>query len=104
MDFDGTLSTYDKWRGPDHVGSPVAKVIERVKELLKDGVKVKVFTARVADQEQAREATKAIQDFCRQHIGQALEVTNEKDPGMIGLIDDKLEMIRVKQNVGTEVT
>ena len=100
VDFDGTLSKYDEWEGPGVVGDKVAKIVDMVKELLKSGVTVKVFTARVADHSQEEEATEAIQDFCEKHIGRALDVTNEKDPSMIGLIDDKLITITVKPNTG----
>lgn len=101
VDFDGTLSKYDEWEGPGNVGDPIAGTIAIVKKMLRNGHKLKIFTARVADAAQRDEAVAAIEAFCQKHIGQKLPVTNEKDPGMVGLIDDKLQMIRVKQNAGT---
>ena len=100
IDFDGTLATYDDWKGPGHVGEPIQKSIEFVKGLLKDGKKVKIFTARVANPDEEDEAREAIRKFCKEHLGRAFPITNEKDPHMIGLLDDKLDMKRVKQNTG----
>jgi hypothetical protein len=100
IDFDGTLSTYDKWRGPGHVGEPIQRSIEFVKELLGKDIAVKIFTARVANPEDAEEAREAINEFCRTHFGRIFPITNEKDPMMIGLLDDKLDMRRVEQNTG----
>ena len=100
IDFDGTLATYDDWKGPGHVGDPIQKSIEFVKGLLKDGKKVKIFTARVANPEEEDEAREAIRKFCKEHFGRTFPITNEKDPHMIGLLDDKLDMKRVKQNTG----
>ena len=31
VDLDGTLAYYDKFRGKDHIGKPIPKMIERVK-------------------------------------------------------------------------
>jgi hypothetical protein len=100
IDFDGTLATYDKWRGPGHVGKPVEKSIEFVKGLLSSGKKIKIFTARVANPNEEDEAREAIRSFCKKHFGKTFPITNEKDPHMVGLLDDKLDMRRVKQNTG----
>jgi len=42
-----------------------------------------------------------IEEWCRQHIGQVLEVTNVKDFGMIELWDDRA--IQVESNTGIPV-
>ena len=34
VDLDGTLATYDEWRGIEHVGEPIAPMVERVKRWL----------------------------------------------------------------------
>ncbi len=99
VDFDGTLSKYDEWRGVDHTGDPIAEIVNKVKMLLNSGVKVKVFTARVSGDD-AESASKVIRKWCVKNIGVELPVTNEKDKSMIGLIDDKLELVGVEQNTG----
>lgn len=100
IDFDGTLAEYDKWRGPFHTGEPIKATVAWAKRQLKAGKKLKVFTARVANPDQAEVATKAIKKWCKTHLGKELEVTNEKDQFMIGLRDDKLKLQRVITNTG----
>ena len=48
FDLDGTLAIYDKWEGIDHIGAPIAPMVELAKRLHADGKKVKIVTARVA--------------------------------------------------------
>lgn len=97
VDLDGTLAKYDGWQGPDHIGEPIPLMVARVKKWLSDGIEVKIFTARMtqftdlttgkpADIEPVRNI---IEDWCKKHIGQRLEVTNVKDYGMIELWDDR---------------
>lgn len=51
FDLDGTLAVYDKWEGIDHIGAPVAPMVELIKKLHADGKTVKILTARVAPRE-----------------------------------------------------
>lgn len=104
VDLDGTLAHYDKWRGTDHIGAPVPLMVERVKRWLSDGVIVKIFTARMHGHGMSDfsggtvDALGPIQKWCEQHIGQALEVTNMKDFGMVELWDDRA--VQVIPNTG----
>ena len=47
VDLDGTLAEYGGWKGPDHIGPPVPKMLERVKSWIAEGRDVRIFTARV---------------------------------------------------------
>ena len=47
FDLDGTVAFYDHWRGADHIGAPIEKTIAKIKSLLDQGARVKIFTARV---------------------------------------------------------
>lgn len=105
VDLDGTLAKYDGYCGPLHIGDPVPEMVARVQQWLADGIKVKVFTARVyadpSDSERMTEvlqARKAIVDWCKRHIGVELEVTCTKDYGMWQLWDDRA--VRVVANTG----
>ena len=112
VDLDGTLAHYDEFRGADHIGEPIAPMINRVKQWLAEGRDVRIFTARVdggieADKqgepgaEQFRNPNTIrtiIQDWCELHIGQRVPVTNVKDYGMIELWDDRA--VRVVKNTG----
>jgi len=104
VDFDGTLAHYEGFEGPLQFGNPIPKMQERVKEWIASGREVKIFTARVSgtkgdrDVEQVREA---ISNWCLVHLGKKLEVTNEKDFGLIELWDDRA--VGVVKNTGERV-
>ena len=107
VDLDGTLAKYDKWLGPDHIGEPIMPMVVRVKHWLALGKTVKIFTARVSGHGRpiigggTEDAITPIQKWCIKHIGQAIEVTNVKDYGMIELWDDRA--IQVITNTGQAV-
>lgn len=96
-DLDGTLAVYDGWKGPDHIGEPVPKMVTRVKWWLEHGFEVRIFTARAED----LKACAAIQEWCKIHIGQVLPITNKKDYDMLELWDDKA--VQIVKNTGERV-
>jgi hypothetical protein len=98
VDLDGTLAKYTNWKPDGSIGDPIPLMVDRVKKWLSEGKTVKIFTARVAITSGKEEMVKKIQSWCKQHIGQVLEVTNVKDHGMIQLWDDKA--IGVEKNTG----
>lgn len=100
VDLDGTLAEYGGWLGPHHIGRPIPAMVARVKEWLREGKFVKIFTARVSygDPNNCRAE---IEKWCIEHIGQALPVTNEKDFGMIELWDDRC--VQVELNTGRRI-
>lgn len=123
VDLDGTIAEYDEWRGPEHIGAPIPKMIERVKRWLYYGDEVRIFTARVFPlmtvkpndnvdliectypnnghtprHTDAIQAVLAIQKWCKEHLGQVLTVTCVKDYGMLTLYDDRA--VQVEKNTG----
>lgn len=94
VDLDGTLARYTDWKGKYHVGAPIPKMVRRVKRWLSQGKKVKVLTARAAD----KASVPAVKRWLRQHGMEGVEVTNEKDPYMTRLWDDKA--VAVQTNTG----
>jgi hypothetical protein len=90
-DLDKTLFRHDKWEGVLHFGEPIVPMLDRLKQDLASGKRVKIFTARVsyADERINTVVRKAIQDLMFEHTGQVLEVTNIKDMGMRNLYDDR---------------
>lgn len=96
VDLDGTLAEYNGWKGELHIGAPIKPMVERVKAWRAQGIKVKIFTARAADNEP--EVIRAIEKWCETHIGETLEVTNVKDYQMIQLYDDRA--VQVVPNSG----
>lgn len=105
VDLDKTLAHYDTWRGADHVGAPIAPMVERVKRWLAEGREVYILTARVASTHDEREvwaARVAIGRWCREHIGRVLPVTAEKDGHMLELWDDRA--VAVEANTGRQLS
>ena len=115
VDFDRTLATYESGLWPD-IGQPIPEMVERVKEWIAQGKKVKIFTARVDDLLRDREygtdypsndyvvdvaQRMSIELFCLEHIGVILTATNRKDFDCEEIWDDKA--VQVVPNVGARV-
>lgn len=101
VDLDGTLAQYSNWSAI--VGEPVAAMVARVKRWLREGKEVRVFTARGSIEGEGAEGRYQqlchIYDWINDNIGETLEVTHEKDPGMIRLYDDRV--VQINANEGT---
>jgi hypothetical protein len=111
VDFDGTLSYYEKGMFPE-LGEPIPAMLERVKKWVEEGQTVKIFTARVDDRLiddvyapydntpyfESQKQRLAIKNWCIKHIGVPLEVTNCKDQHMYLLFDDRA--VAVSENEG----
>lgn len=97
-DLDGTLATYDHYRGDEHIGEPIEKMVARVKRWLADGKQVKLLTARASHGDKAKRAVKV---WCRKHIGKVLPITDRKDCKMTELWDDRAH--RVERNTGEKL-
>lgn len=99
VDLDGTLAHYTKWEGDTVIGDPIPKMLSRVKRWRKEGKEVRIFTARASSEaKNVKVRIKAVQDWCREHIGEVLPVTCEKDLNMIALWDDRC--VQVISNTG----
>jgi hypothetical protein len=98
--FDGTLAKYGASSGISTIGAPVPLMVERVKQWLASGLEVRIFTARVSDPDRRTRAKVIadIEDWCLQHLGQKLPVTNVKDYSMTRLYDDRA--VQVEVNTG----
>src|SRR5258707_7965071 len=105
VDFDGTLVTYERWKGPETFGEPIYRMVERVNHWLAEGKDVRIFTARVSasanDAQGQRDSAKAliaIQDWCEAAFGRILPVVCAKDYAMVELWDDRA--VQVETNTG----
>jgi polyhydroxyalkanoate synthesis regulator phasin len=101
FDLDGTLARYEGWRGINHIGEPIDIMVQRLKYEQSLGLRVKIFTARVANEDNREEAIKVIEEWCMKHLGEVLEITCIKDMGMLHLYDDR--SIQVISNTGIMV-
>ena len=112
VDLDGTLAVYGGRVGPESIGAPIKPMVDRVKRWLVEGKDVRIFTARIWNGEVGDNPNEEpwkdvgavrgyIENWCREHIGQALPITNVKDYGMIELWDDRA--VQVEMNTGIPV-
>jgi hypothetical protein len=107
VDLDGTLAHYDGFKGAAIIGEPIAPMVERVKRWLEQGKTVKIFTARMHGHGMpligggVEDVRTPIENWCREHIGRVLEITNVKDFGMVELWDDRA--VQVESNTGIPV-
>jgi phosphoglycolate phosphatase-like HAD superfamily hydrolase len=91
VDLDGTLAEYHGWKGAYHIGEPIPKMVARIKKWLKEGKKVKIFTARAFARDSKQ--NEVIEKWCLEHIGEVLEITCVKDYSMIELWDDRAKQV-----------
>ena len=105
VDLDGTLAHKVSGRylpGGDRyaIGEPIPAMLERVIAWLNSGREVRIFTARMVDNDPLTE--KAIRAWTLRHVGCELIPTAIKDPWMDELWDDRA--ITVEQNTGRILT
>lgn len=104
VDLDGTLAEYHGFVSDIHIGEPIEKMVDRVKGWIAEGKDVKIVTARVSpntlfhNNSDSGPIIKAIQNWCKQHLGRVLPITHEKDFLMKELWDDRA--IQVVKNTG----
>lgn len=93
VDFDGTLAHYPS-ENENEIGSPIPRMVRRVKEWREEGWEVRIVTARACD----ADLTLEVEQWCLLHLGEILPVTDRKDFEMIALYDDRA--YRVIANTG----
>lgn len=115
VDLDGTLAHYDGWKGVEHIGEPVPKMLARVRRWLREGREVRIFTARVTDDGTHGSSPVAARAYIEAWLHEhdlhrntseaeavhklPLMVTNIKDFAMDEVWDDRC--VRVEANTGT---
>lgn len=107
VDLDGTLAEYDGWQGVEHIGKPIPKMLERVKQWLNERRDVRIFTARAyrmlypqgtPEKAEADIVIKHIHAWLWENDLPPLPVTCFKDFGMVELWDDRC--VQVIPNTG----
>lgn len=96
FDLDGTLAVYKNGQPPVVVGPPIAPTVALARKYLESGMTVKIFTARATDPNP--KVKPAIEAWCKQHLGQVVEITASKDYAMLAFYDDRA--IAVEPNTG----
>jgi hypothetical protein len=107
VDLDATLAHYTEWTEADLIGEPIPAMVDRVKNMLALGYRVKIVTARASSNGtvgrdlDAAKFRVAATDWLINTIGIALPVTSAKDYAMIELWDDRV--VQVTPNTGVPV-
>jgi hypothetical protein len=102
FDLDGTLAEHDGWKGYEHIGAPVAKMVERWKAYRAKGATCVIFTARASAEEADRPvAIKTIEDWAQEHLGEVPPITHEKTMHIVRMYDDRAR--QVLENTGEVV-
>ena len=94
VDLDGTLAVSEAKSTIASIGRPVPPMLDWVKQMVADGMRVKIFTARAGDPEQIP----LIRKWLKANGLPELEITNIKDYEMQRLYDDRA--VQVEQNTG----
>jgi len=97
VDLDGTLARHDIWVGMDHIGKPIEPMMARVKTWLRQGINVKIVTARAS----VPDGIPPVQEWLKKQGLPPLQVTNQKDFQMVELWDDRA--VQVIPNTGHPV-
>ena len=92
LDLDGTLAHYDTWKGREHIGEPVERMMEQVRIWLDSGTKVKIFTARPPEDHDI------VYDWLSKHGLSGIEVTNVKGYDGYAFYDDRA--VQITKNTG----
>ncbi len=98
VDLDGTLAFHEPGDSIAEIGEPVPAMIERVRQMINNGERIKIFTARACDPGQAA----LIRKWLKRQGLPDLEITNTKDYNMVRLFDDRA--IQVEANTGRLIT
>lgn len=98
VDLDGTIAKYYTWEGEEHIGEPIPRMIEIVKNIMQQGIEVRIFTARA----QSPTSIPHIEKWCEEHLGEKLMVTNTKDMNMIFYIDDRAKQVIPNEGIFVE--
>ena len=94
VDLDGTLAVWNETSTLDRIGGPIPAMVDLVRRMVDNGIRVKIFTARACDPAQMPK----IRAWMSQNGLPDLEITNVKDYYMERLYDDRA--IRVERNTG----
>jgi hypothetical protein len=92
----GILAKSVKMQVGEQIGIPIHPLVQIVKRMLARGEDVRIFTGRVnpnRGQINAIRARRAIEAWCKRHLGQVLPITYEKDGDMGLLFDDRARQV-----------
>lgn len=93
VDLDSTLAKATPSTIETVIGPPVPLMVARVKQWLREGKDVRIFTARITHCTDKEAVIHAIQSWCILHLGRQLRVTCKKDGDMDEIWDDRARQV-----------
>lgn len=105
VDLDGTLAAYNGWSGEDHIGDIVLPIAEGIKQRVRDGWKVAIFTARLSgNPDEAAHAERVIWQWVEKHkmSGYIVGITATKHKHFREFWDDRAIAVIKNQGIFTE--
>ena len=100
VDLDGTLATYEPHSAPA-LGQPIPEMVARIKKWLKQGIAVRIVTARASHPDFTEVERAAVEQWLLEHVGTVLPIQCHKDYQMIELWDDRV--VQVETNTGRKI-
>jgi hypothetical protein len=95
VDLDGTLAhSYEGEFDKNKIGKPVSLMRKLVRQWMRKGHEVRIFTARAANPKNIP----PIKEWLKEHGMEGLEVTNKKTPDITTFYDDRA--VRVERDTG----
>lgn len=90
VDLDRTLAHYDGWKGVSHIGEPIPRMLNLVRNWVSVGIDVRIFTARISGctYTEMQIVKGYIEEWCKHYIGKVLPITDQKDFAMVRMYDD----------------
>ena len=105
VDLDGTLAKWEDGQDINTIGDPVPSMVDRIQKWNSSGKCVKIMTARVSPIQPngcsptfVKQQYDLITQWCLKHLKLKLQITHEKDYGMVELWDDRV--VPVEHNTG----
>ena len=88
-DLDKTLARMDEYKGDDIIGDPIPAMVDKIKQEIKQGSTVVIFSARASNTRNVN----AIKDWLYNHKLPAMRVTNVKEPEASVFWDDRAQEV-----------
>jgi len=101
VDWDGTLVEYNGFKGAGIYGAPIPSMVHRIKDWLREGHEVLIFTSRVSVEHDPKRAMKECQtiDIALHDMGlPVLQITANKYMRITEFWDDRA--VGVERNTG----
>ena len=95
IDMDSCLA-HGEGRDTDPIGEPYSEIVDLVKQWIRDGQEVRIFTARATTQA----GTDNVATWLERHELPPLKITNVKDYDCALILDDRARQVKDGKVIG----